>query len=229
MQNWNALLVADDSLKADKEVVMTAVTKNGFALECANASLKSDKEVVMAAVTQFGYSLKYANDSLKADKEVVMAAVTEYGCALHYANDSFKSDKEVVMAAVTQKGHLLERADALLKMDREVVTAALKQGFALRDADESLRTDLELQLVDARNRSATFALKLVRQLSNLPQWEEKDAELNRAVELLAAFPDSQPAPKVNKKLHDLVERMVKRAYKPGRKRDLAAFETDFIE
>ena len=48
---------ADESLKADNEVVMTAVMQHGFTLLYADASLKSDKEVVMAAVTQNGYAL----------------------------------------------------------------------------------------------------------------------------------------------------------------------------
>ena len=121
-------------------------------------------------------------------------------------------------------------ADESLRSDKEVVIAALTQnGYALHYANDSLKTDLEIQLVVARNRSATFASKLVGQLSKLPQWEERDAELNRAVELVAALSDSQTAPAVNKKLHTLVERMVKRAYQPGRKCDRAAFERDFVE
>ena len=48
---------ADESLRSDKEIVMAAVTQNGYALLYADASLKADKEVVMAAVTQNGYAL----------------------------------------------------------------------------------------------------------------------------------------------------------------------------
>ena len=89
-------------------------------------------------------------------------------------------------------------ADESVRSDKEVVIAALTQnGYALHYANDSLKTDLEIQLVVARNRSATFTSKLVGQLSKLPQWEERDAELNREVELVAAFPDSQTAPAVS--------------------------------
>ena len=121
-------------------------------------------------------------------------AKTDMRSTKYHADESLRSDKEVVIAAVTQNG------------------------YALHYANDSLKTDLEIQLVVARNRSATFASKLVGQLSKLPHWEERDAELNREVELVAAFPDSQTAPAVNKKLHHtLVERMVKRGY-PARKK-----------
>ena len=68
-----------DELKADKEVIMAAVKRNGFALEYASDELKADKEVVLAAAKSddplgYGYMiLKYASDELKADKDVVMA------------------------------------------------------------------------------------------------------------------------------------------------------------
>ena len=174
------------------------------AMNGTDASLQSDKEVVLAAVTQYGLALEYAHASLQLDKEVVLAAVTHDGYALKYAHASLKSDKEVVLAAVTQYGGALVHADA------------------------SLQTDLEILLVDARHRSATTALKLVRRLKQLPDWEAREAELGRAAELLAAFPDT--APDVNKRLCNLVESMHARAYGPGasgRKRDRDAFKQDF--
>ena len=63
----------------------------------------------------------------------------------------------------------------------------------------------------------------------VPDWESKDTELNCVVELLDAFPNSSSAPKVNSQLHNLVEQMIKRAYRPGMKRDRVAFENDFAE
>jgi hypothetical protein len=48
-------------------------------LQYASDDLKADKEVVLAAVTQNGNALQYASEDLKADKEVVLAAVTQNG------------------------------------------------------------------------------------------------------------------------------------------------------
>ena len=68
--------------------------------------------------------------------------------------------------------------------------------------------------------SATNALNVVRQLKNLiiPDWQEKEKLLNRAVELTVAFPDSvlSPSalpPKVHTTLTRLVEQMFKQAMK----------------
>ena len=99
----------------------------------------------------------------------------------------------------------------------------------LECVDVSLKDDLEIKIVTARNMSATAGLKVVRQLSKVPDWESKDTELKCAVELLAAFPNSSWRPKVNSQLHNLVEQMIKRAYRPGMKRDRVAFENDFAE
>jgi hypothetical protein len=69
-------------LKADKVVVLAAVTNDGIALQDASMQLKADKEVVLVAVTQIRCVLQCASADLKADKEVVLAAVAHDGCAL---------------------------------------------------------------------------------------------------------------------------------------------------
>ena len=66
-------------LKADRDVVLAAVRKNGFALEYASAALQADKEVVLAAVNNWGHSLEYASPELKKDRDVLMAAATKIG------------------------------------------------------------------------------------------------------------------------------------------------------
>ena len=145
----------------------------------------------MAAVTQDGQALKHAHASLQADREVVTAAVTQKGWALQYAETSFKVDREVVMAAVKESG------------------------IALEFADSSLHSDLEVQLVAARHDKATEALALLERLRKLPDWEEQEAMLGRAVELLEVFPQ----------FHDLVDGMIQRAYAPG-DRDRAEYENN---
>ena len=41
------LQYADKKLKADKEVVLAAVKKNGYVLQYADKKLKADKEIVL--------------------------------------------------------------------------------------------------------------------------------------------------------------------------------------
>jgi hypothetical protein len=80
----------DQVLRADKQVVLAAVTQNGLALQYAAPkyaamALRADKQAVLAAVTQDGRALYYAAEALRADKEVVLAAVAQHGEALQYA------------------------------------------------------------------------------------------------------------------------------------------------
>jgi serine/threonine-protein kinase TTK/MPS1 len=53
---------ADDSLKADREVVLEAVWQDGDALEHADDSLKADREVVLEAAKSWGDALRHADD-----------------------------------------------------------------------------------------------------------------------------------------------------------------------
>ena len=105
------------------------------------------------------------------------------------------------------------------------MAAVSRCGISLKYAHPSLQDDLEVKLVEARHTSATNALKVVRQLKKLPNWQEEEKLLNRAGELTAAFPDSvselSPSalpPKVHNTLTRLVEQMLKQAYHPKAKR-----------
>ena len=49
---WQALQWASDDLKGDREIVLTAVSKEGRALEWASDDLKGDREIVLIAVSQ---------------------------------------------------------------------------------------------------------------------------------------------------------------------------------
>jgi len=57
------------------EVVLAAVTQNGYALQHASRKLKGDREVVLAAVAQNGRALRHASRELQRDREVVLTAV----------------------------------------------------------------------------------------------------------------------------------------------------------
>ena len=74
------LETASESLRADKEVVLEAVKRNGLALEYASEQLKDDKEVVLEAIEHSieGIAFKYASERLKDDKEVVLKAVKKH-------------------------------------------------------------------------------------------------------------------------------------------------------
>jgi len=124
-----ALQYASEALRADKEVVMTAVVKNCLALQYASEALKADKEVVMQVVEFYGSALQYASEALRADKEVVMKAVNN-GLALQYASEALKADKEVVMKAVKCDGMALQYASEALRADKEVVMKVVEKAIS---------------------------------------------------------------------------------------------------
>jgi len=49
-------------LKDDKDIVLTAVKNNGFALISASEKLKNDKNIVFEAVKEYGFALRFASD-----------------------------------------------------------------------------------------------------------------------------------------------------------------------
>ena len=125
-RDGSRLEVASDELRSDRDVVLTAVNNDGFALEYASETLRSDRQIVLSAVNTDGSALQYAAEVFRSDREVVLDAVNANGWALHFASDELRSDREVVLAAVNSYGIALLRASVELRSDPEVVLAAVK-------------------------------------------------------------------------------------------------------
>jgi len=146
-QNGFTLLLGAEAARGDREVVLAAVKQAGGALEFAAATLQDDKEVVLAAVAQDGLALDHASLSLCDDDEVVCAALTQNGRALEFASERLCDARAVVMVAVAEDGYALEFASEKLQADRELVLRALKEdGGALEFADYGLCGELGVVL-----------------------------------------------------------------------------------
>lgn len=89
----------------DREIVLTAITENGMALQYVSSRLQHDVEVVTTAVKQDGLSLRYASDELKANYVIVLLAVQQNGNALEYAAPILKSNKKISQIAIRQTGN----------------------------------------------------------------------------------------------------------------------------
>merc|ERR1740133_814078 len=147
---------ADASLQKDRNIVMAAVNKDGYALEFADASLQTNRDIVMAAVTRNGQALEFADAWCKSDPDIVMAAVITNGDALYYADPLLKEHRDIVLAAVTQDGSVLEFADEgwalqyagddLKKNDKIVMAAVTQDGYALDWAAPSFKKDYDIVL-----------------------------------------------------------------------------------
>eukprot|EP00931_Biecheleriopsis_adriatica_P063364 TRINITY_DN3834_c0_g1_i6.p1 TRINITY_DN3834_c0_g1~~TRINITY_DN3834_c0_g1_i6.p1 ORF type:complete len:263 (-),score=66.71 TRINITY_DN3834_c0_g1_i6:349-1137(-) len=118
---------AAEELKADKEVALAAVKRDGWALRYAAASLKADRDVVLAAVRQKGMALQYVAEELTADREVVRAAVDNHSWALQFVAARVKADKEFVLECVRRDGVSLNFVSKEMARDKDIVLAAVEQ------------------------------------------------------------------------------------------------------
>ena len=61
-----------------------------WSLQYAAPSLRADRGVVLDAVTRCGATLELAEPALREDREVVLAALATAGRALEFAHKSFR-------------------------------------------------------------------------------------------------------------------------------------------
>ena len=79
-----------ENLRGDKEIVIEAVKRDGWALEFASKELRNDKEVVIEAVKEDGRALQFASEGLRSDLDIVLEAVRNREGAIKYASEEIK-------------------------------------------------------------------------------------------------------------------------------------------
>lgn len=113
-----ALQWADPILRADRDLALQVVRRNGRALRWIDEELQGNLELVLEAVQQNGLALQHAAPSLRADREVLKVAVRQNGMALGCAPVEARMDRELAFEAVRQKGAAVwECLPAALKAD----------------------------------------------------------------------------------------------------------------
>lgn len=119
---------ASEAQRADRDIVLAAVSKDGWALRYASKELRADHDVVLAAVSDIGQALEYASDELRSDRDIVLAAVKRGGSALKYASDELRADRDVVLAAlVYASSDALAYASGSVTGDLEVLDFAIRK------------------------------------------------------------------------------------------------------
>jgi len=156
------------ALQADREIVLTAVSNIGYALEYAAEKLKADKQVVMTAVTHQGLALAYASEDLKADKQVVLAAVSsDGGYALKYAAENLKADRQVVLAALCCEEDLCER-------DRKAQEGSITGKQRVEWSRKERKAKLFNKASETLKADKQFVLQVVAQNGNALQYASAD-------------------------------------------------------
>ena len=160
-----SLQYASQELRSDREIVMAAVSENPYSLQYASEELRSDREIVMTAGIRFGNTLEYALGACLGDREIVMKAVSKNGKLLRFASEELRSDREIVMAAVSDLGLSLRYALGACLSDREIVMKAVsKNGKCLQYASEELKSDREIVMaaVSENPYSVQYASRVLR-------------------------------------------------------------------
>lgn len=138
----------DEDMKSDEDVVLAAVTKNGFDLNYASENLKNNEKIVLVAMEKSPHTLKFASANLKDNEKVVLTGVNKNPQVLQYASDKLKGNEELVLAAVTKSGVALQYANEGLKANEKIVLVAVKcHGYSLQYASENLRANEKIVLV----------------------------------------------------------------------------------
>ena len=148
-KGMDLLADAPEELKADRDFMTEAVSKNGLALEFASEDLRSDCDLVLTAMgwsTWSAHSLKHASEELRADGKFMMRAVRKLGGeTLEHASEELRSEREFIMTAVSIDWVALAFASGGLASDRDIVMTAVSSYWgALEFASEELRSDRNL-------------------------------------------------------------------------------------
>ena len=104
---------AQDNLR----VVLTAVSRQGSALDWASDRLRDDLEVVSVAVQEDPSALCYASDRIRNDKDFVLEVCKVDINQYIYAGDALFSDREFAMFIVPRVLNSLEHFSAQIQDD----------------------------------------------------------------------------------------------------------------
>lgn len=125
---------AAPELRADKELMLKIVGRNGNALEYLDNGLKSDKDIVLAAVIEHNYAIRYANPILQVDIDIITAALKNGDSSRFLIDSSLRGNKDVMIMAMNYDYsggcYSLVYADDNLKKDAEFVAAAIKRNIS---------------------------------------------------------------------------------------------------
>lgn len=145
--NGSSLSYASKRLQKDKEIVLTALgNESRGSYDLIQILLDSDKDIILFAVSNNGYLLEGLSIEHKKDKEIVLAAVKNAGKALEFADASLQKDRDVVLAAVKNTTIALEFADPLFLTDKEIIIEAYKDNpnYAFFYTGKRLISDVDI-------------------------------------------------------------------------------------
>lgn len=203
--DWHSLELCPDSLRANRELVITAVQRSeGEAFQFASESLRCDKDFVLEAMRVNGLALMFAARELREDRAFIMQAVQRDGLALKYASEAIQGDRDVVLAAVQQNGGALVYASEELLADFELLLEATNEDMRSNQlahekvvernkAQRSFLTESQKIAREEEERHTRMAVHRAQIVQQPNEMSEYDELLQSFEELGAELNDMQAA------------------------------------
>jgi len=120
-----------------RHFVMAALEKDPLILRLASRDLKADKELVLRAVTLCWKALEYASYEVRSDQDVVAAALAQNPLALQFAADNIKNNYDLVLEVVRKDPQALMFASKKLRAD-DVVSATAYAAYIAQKCKRSV-------------------------------------------------------------------------------------------
>jgi len=195
-------LFAPKQFRDDFEIVLKAVSSDGYVLKIVSKHLQNNIEIVMMAVSTSPYALLSALSKFRDDVDVVTVAVRNFGQQqLQYASDELKNnkvllivafhhdphcdslkippmyfnDKEFILELLTYNGYLLQQLKHYVDGDEMVTAAVTSVGTSIQFASDRLRSDKSIVMAAVSNDRLSYVY-LTRKLQN-------DADIIEAIVL----------------------------------------------
>jgi hypothetical protein len=168
----NGLLLKDmpDAVKANREMVLTAVSNDGYALKFASEEMKDDEELVLTALKTFNLSTKFASDRLKKDIEFIKKAIDIFPAAIGYTSQDIRHNKEIALFVVKRDFTMCKYLPDKMRDDEDIIFEAVKQTSMSiqRYASDRLKNnkDFILKIVSDKNIPKGIMFFLNKQMQN---------------------------------------------------------------
>ena len=155
--NINCFQYADETLRSDEEVMMTAINldqrnfqyvtkeiiekiksnrsqlikliRNGIDLDhfFEYQNQCTDKELVLLALEFSSCGQNIISPELKKERDLAFKLVVKDGGNIRYIPEEFQNDKEFIITTVSKWEYYYERLDPIYRKDKDIAIAALKK------------------------------------------------------------------------------------------------------
>jgi hypothetical protein len=129
----------DNTLKSDRDIVVTAVKNDGFAIRyVTDPQLRDDKEIVLLALQSLPFwnkvdgvesVLECVSTRLRNDRQIIRTALQNNWKTVIYASLELRCDRDIMLDAITQNGAAFEYCPSTLATDKQFVLEALNRQY----------------------------------------------------------------------------------------------------